>query len=95
MDLLTPFLPRPSLADRRAGLVELLSAMAATGLTGAHVMDLGDGSVPDLLAAVEDHADLPVRLRLAPGACRASTRRGWRSSCGSRRGPGGCGGSAG
>ncbi|MGW3329967.1 amidohydrolase [Streptomyces rubiginosohelvolus] len=66
MDLLTPFLPRPSLAERRAGLVGLLSAMAATGLTGAHVMDLGDGSVPDLLAAVEDDTDLPVRLRLAP-----------------------------
>ncbi|MFF3808644.1 amidohydrolase [Streptomyces bacillaris] len=66
MDLLTPFLPRPSLAERRAGLVELLSAMAATGLTGAHVMDLGDGSVPAFLAAVEEDADLPVRLRLAP-----------------------------
>ncbi|MER7037299.1 amidohydrolase [Streptomyces microflavus] len=66
MDLLTPLLPRPSLAERRAGLVELLSSMAATGLTGAHVMDLGDGSVPGFLAAVEEDTDLPVRLRLAP-----------------------------
>jgi len=66
MDLLTPLLPRPSVAERRAGLVELLSAMAATGLTGAHVMDLGDGSVPAFLAAVEEDTDLPVRLRLAP-----------------------------
>ncbi|SCF79927.1 amidohydrolase [Streptomyces sp. Ncost-T10-10d] len=66
MDLVAGLLPRPSYAERRTRLVELLSGMAATGLTGAHVMDLGDGSVPELLAAVEEETDLPVRLRLAP-----------------------------
>lgn len=66
MDLVGERLPRPSSAERRARLVELLSGMAATGLTGAHVMDLADGSVPGLLAAVEEETDLPVRLRLAP-----------------------------
>lgn len=66
MDLVTPVLPRPSRTERRTRLVELLSAMAATGLTGAHVMDLGGGDVPGLLADVEGAANLPLRLRLAP-----------------------------
>ncbi|MEV3993261.1 amidohydrolase [Streptomyces sp. NPDC049837] len=66
MALVTAVMPKPSYGERRARLVELLSAMAATGLTGAHVMDLGDGDVPDLLAAVEESEDLPLRLRLAP-----------------------------
>ncbi|MFG2499250.1 amidohydrolase [Streptomyces sp. NPDC048441] len=66
MDLVTPVLPRPSRAERRTRLVELLSAMAATGLTGAHVMDLGGDDVPGLLAAVEDETHLPLRLRFAP-----------------------------
>jgi predicted amidohydrolase YtcJ len=55
--------PRPSYEQRRARLVELLSAMAATGLTGAHVMDLGD---LDLIAAVARETVLPLRLRFAP-----------------------------
>ncbi|MFF8639656.1 amidohydrolase [Streptomyces sp. NPDC015345] len=66
MDLVQSVLPRPSFAERRDRLVELLSAMAATGLTGAHVMDMGGGDVPQLLAAVEEAGDLPLRLRLAP-----------------------------
>lgn len=66
MDLVQDVLPRPSFAERRDRLVELLSAMAATGLTGAHVMDMGGGDVPRLLAAVEEAGDLPLRLRLAP-----------------------------
>ncbi|GHI03901.1 hypothetical protein Scel_22220 [Streptomyces cellostaticus] len=41
MDLVTGFAPRPSYAERRPRLLELLSAMAATGLTGAHT---GDGA---------------------------------------------------
>jgi predicted amidohydrolase YtcJ len=43
--------------------VELLSAMAATGLTGAHVMDAGD---PELIDSVAAETVLPVRLRFAP-----------------------------
>ncbi|MFE9395066.1 amidohydrolase [Streptomyces flavidovirens] len=65
MDLVGAIVPRPSYAERRARLGELLSAMAATGLTGAHVMDLG-GDCLELLAAVEETQDLPVRLLLAP-----------------------------
>ncbi|MFJ7067015.1 hypothetical protein [Streptomyces sp. NPDC101115] len=64
---MTPVLPKRPGAERRERLVELLAAMAATGLTGAHVMDLGGhGVVPGLLAAIEAHGDLPLRLRLAP-----------------------------
>ncbi|MBT2482877.1 amidohydrolase [Streptomyces sp. ISL-94] len=66
MALVGALVPKPSYAQRRARLVALLGAMAATGLTGAHVMDLGDGDVPALLATVEYEGDLPLRLRLAP-----------------------------
>ncbi|MEU6476490.1 amidohydrolase [Streptomyces sp. NPDC047017] len=63
MELVTAVMPRPSYAVRRARLVELLSAMAATGLTGAHVMDIGD---LDLVGAVAEDTVLPLRLRFAP-----------------------------
>ncbi|WP_426363550.1 amidohydrolase [Streptomyces sp. E-08] len=66
MDLMTPVLPTQPYAERRDRLVELLGAMAATGLTAAHVMDLGGHDVPGLLAGIEEDGDLPVRLRLAP-----------------------------
>ncbi|MFJ9579399.1 amidohydrolase [Streptomyces sp. NPDC101191] len=66
MDLMTPVLPAQPYAERRDRLVELLTAMAATGLTGAHVMDLGGQDVPGLLAAIEADGELPLRLRLAP-----------------------------
>ncbi len=63
MDLVAAVAPRPSYAERRGRLLRLLSAMAATGLTGAHVMDGGD---PELVAAVARETVLPVRLRFAP-----------------------------
>ncbi|MCX5608275.1 amidohydrolase [Streptomyces sp. NBC_00047] len=66
MALVGALVPKPTHAERRTRLVALLDAMAATGLTGAHVMDLGDGDVPALLATVEYEGHLPLRLRLAP-----------------------------
>ncbi|MFE5512910.1 amidohydrolase [Streptomyces sp. NPDC056529] len=66
MDLVSPVLPVLPYAERRDRLVALLTAMAATGLTSAHVMDLGGHDVPGLLAAIEEDGDLPLRLRLAP-----------------------------
>ncbi|MET9078781.1 amidohydrolase [Streptomyces sp. NPDC004232] len=63
MDLVADRAPRPSHAERRSRLLELLSAMAATGLTGAHVMDGGD---LDLVEAVARETVLPLRLRFAP-----------------------------
>jgi predicted amidohydrolase YtcJ len=65
MDLVAPVLPRTSEAERTARLTGLLAEMAATGITSAHVMDLG-GDALQLLAAVESAGDLAVRLRLAP-----------------------------
>ncbi|WP_330296120.1 amidohydrolase [Streptomyces sp. NBC_00503] len=66
MDLVGSVAPKPSYAERRGRLTRLLGDMAATGLTGAHVMDLGDGDVPALLSTVEYEGDLPLRLKLAP-----------------------------
>ncbi|MET8825700.1 amidohydrolase [Streptomyces sp. NPDC004610] len=63
MDLVTAVLPRPSYAERRTRLLDLLTGMAATGLTGAHVMDGGD---LDLVTAVAEETVLPLRLRFAP-----------------------------
>ncbi|MFJ8039204.1 amidohydrolase [Kitasatospora sp. NPDC096147] len=65
MDLVSAIVPRRPFTERRDALLALLSAMASTGLTGAHVMDAG-GEVLDLLRAIEDRAELPLRLRIAP-----------------------------
>ncbi|MGV9315975.1 amidohydrolase [Streptomyces sp. NPDC003691] len=65
MDLMSPVVPGAPFAERGAKLLELLSGMAATGIASAHVMDLG-GEALELLASVEETAELPVRLRLAP-----------------------------
>ncbi|MER5766654.1 amidohydrolase [Streptomyces sp. NPDC001985] len=65
MDLVAPLLPGTPEAERGDRLVELLTAMAATGLTSAHVMDL-DGDTLRLLTSVEEKRELPLRLRLAP-----------------------------
>ncbi|KUN87020.1 amidohydrolase [Streptomyces griseoruber] len=63
MELVAEHVPRPSYAARRERLVDLLAGMAATGLTGAHVMDAGDA---ELVEAVARESVLPVRLRFAP-----------------------------
>ncbi|MFC5665242.1 amidohydrolase [Kitasatospora misakiensis] len=73
MDLVLAVTPRQPLAERRDALHGLLSEMAATGLTGAHVMDAGGDSV-ELLRAVEERYELPLRLRLAPW-CNPGTDR--------------------
>ena len=65
MELVLAHVPVQPVAARAARLHELLRSMAATGLTGGHVMDLlGDSE--EVLAAAEDLADLPLRLRFAP-----------------------------
>ncbi|MFC7467783.1 hypothetical protein ACFQVA_09725 [Actinomadura keratinilytica] len=48
--------------------------MAATGLTGAHVMDLGDGTVPELLTAFEAEGSCRCGCGSPPGACPAPPR---------------------
>ena len=56
--------PEPP-ASRRARLAALLHDMAATGLTGGHVMDLDDDALA-LYDALDAVGQLPLRLRLAP-----------------------------
>ena len=58
-------LPTEPLASRVARARDVLAAMAATGLTGAHVMD-GDDSTLEVIAALDEADDLPLRLRVAP-----------------------------
>jgi len=65
MDLVAAHVPREPVALRAARLRAILGEMAATGLTGGHVMDLlGDSAA--VVAAAEDLGDLPLRLRFAP-----------------------------
>jgi predicted amidohydrolase YtcJ len=65
MELVLGHTPKEPVAARAARLHVLLAEMAATGLTGGHVMDLlGDSQ--EVLAAAEQLGDLPLRLRFAP-----------------------------
>jgi predicted amidohydrolase YtcJ len=65
MELVLRHTPTEPVAARAAQLHALLAEMAATGLTGGHVMDLlGDSR--EVLAAAEELGDLPLRLRFAP-----------------------------
>jgi predicted amidohydrolase YtcJ len=65
IDLVQTVVPLAPVAARRDALLTLLSGMAATGLTGAHVMDmLGDTAA--VVTAAEEIADLPLRLRFSP-----------------------------
>ncbi len=65
MELVLEHTPKEPVADRAARLHVLLAEMAATGLTGGHVMDLlGDSE--EVLAEAERLGDLPLRLRFAP-----------------------------
>ncbi|MEO6089698.1 MAG: amidohydrolase [Umezawaea sp.] len=65
MELVFDHVPREPVAVRAVKLQALLDEMAATGLTGGHVMDLL-GDSPEVIAAAEDLRDLPLRLRFAP-----------------------------
>ncbi len=65
MDLVQDHVPLDPVPVRARQLLDLLAAMAATGLTGGHVMDLlGDSRA--VVAAAEDAQELPLRLRFAP-----------------------------
>ena len=63
--LVKALVPGEGLAERKLRLGVLLAEMAATGLTGGHVMDL-DGDALDLVMALEADGALPARLRFAP-----------------------------
>lgn len=65
MSIVRAVVPDVPMAQRRRQLAQLLSAMAATGITGGHVMDLDDDGLA-LIAELDEAEDLPLRLRLAP-----------------------------
>lgn len=65
MAVVADVMPPMAREEQRARTLEVLQAMAATGLTGGNVMD-GEPQTLSLLAALEDSVDLPVRLRIAP-----------------------------
>ncbi|MFE7093430.1 amidohydrolase [Streptomyces erythrochromogenes] len=57
--------PQPTREERRDRLAATLRAMAASGLTGAHVMDANGDSLA-FLAELDAADELPLRLRVAP-----------------------------
>ena len=65
IDLVARLVPLAPFAERRQRLADLLSTMASTGLTGAHVMD-AKGDATALFTALDERDDLPLRLRVAP-----------------------------
>jgi predicted amidohydrolase YtcJ len=65
MNLVLDHVPLDPVAVRAATLRALLAEMAATGLTGGHVMDLLSDSEA-VVTAAEELGDLPMRLRFAP-----------------------------
>lgn len=65
MEAVASALPPPPTAEVADRVLELLRAMAGTGLTGATVMD-AEGGTHDVLEALESRGDLPLRLRIAP-----------------------------
>ena len=65
MDLVLRRIPtegHEALADR---LAEVLGGMAASGITGTHVMDFHPGS-REVLEILESRGELPIRLRFSP-----------------------------
>ncbi|MFI9824959.1 amidohydrolase [Streptomyces sp. NPDC052013] len=57
--------PQPTRDERRERLAAVLDAMAATGLTGGHVMDANGDSLA-LFSELDAAGRLPLRLRVAP-----------------------------
>ena len=65
MALLQEVIPVESSAERVERLYELLGAMAASGLTGGHVLDMQPDTL-ELLEEIERSRELPIRLRVSP-----------------------------
>ncbi|TNM50790.1 amidohydrolase [Nocardioides albidus] len=65
METVRDVLPPMEAAELHQRLLGVMDGMAATGLTRGVMMD-AEGGALDVLAAVEDGADLPVQLRVMP-----------------------------
>ncbi|MBQ0888272.1 amidohydrolase [Streptomyces sp. RM72] len=64
-DLVGRAAPRPTREERRDRLAAALRAMAASGLTGGHVMDANGDSLA-FFTELDEAGRLPLRLRVAP-----------------------------
>ncbi|MBT2535833.1 amidohydrolase [Arthrobacter sp. ISL-69] len=83
VELVAQRMPAESFDERKARLAELFTQFARSGLTGAHVMDCGEGSL-ELYRALEDEMDggLPLRLRISPWCMPGSGEEDWRRLAG-------------
>ncbi|MDQ0076549.1 amidohydrolase [Arthrobacter oryzae] len=79
VELVAHLMPAESFDERKARLAELFTLFARSGLTGAHVMDCGEGSL-ELYRALENDLDggLPLRLRISPWCMPGSGEQDWR-----------------
>lgn len=66
MRLVESIKPTESFDERVAHLIDVLTGMAATGITAGHVMDMHDADAIAVLEAVEAAGELPIRLRISP-----------------------------
>lgn len=78
MALVEPCLPKFSFKETTAAVLSQLSTMASSGLTGGHVMDFVHGS-REILEAIEETTDLPIRLRLSPMCTPDMDREEWQN----------------
>lgn len=67
MQLIEQAIPPLTFAAQQDAVTQVLDSMARTGLTGAHVMNMG-GLDSKLLEAIENQADLSIKLRVHPVA---------------------------
>ena len=78
IELVAQLMPAEPFQERKARLAELFTQFSRAGLTGAHVMDCGEGSL-ELFRALEDDMDggLPLRLRISPWCMPGSGEQDW------------------
>lgn len=84
VDLVAQLMPAEPFDERKTRLAEIFRQFSRAGLTGAHVMDCGEGSL-ELFRALEDEAPesdpdggLPLRLRVSPWCMPGSGEEDWR-----------------
>lgn len=65
MALVEPFVPQLTFEQRVDGLYEVLMRMARAGFTAGQVQDLAPDTI-EILRAIEQTRDLPIRLRMSP-----------------------------
>ncbi|GAA3701197.1 amidohydrolase [Arthrobacter ginkgonis] len=66
MNLVSRGLPERGFGERLDDLHQILTQMASSGLVAGQMLDLGTPDALDLLEALEERADLPIRLRISP-----------------------------